>query len=221
MSSKLIYYYGAMGCGKTRELLKTMHSKEEDGFSIVVMKPLLDKKGGDRIESRDKSGHKVDFLIDNEENIYEIIASYLRNNNLDFILVDEVQFLRKHHIDELSDVVDLLDISVICYGLRTDFKGELFEGAKRLFEIADDIIELERQCSCGEKKIYNMRLEGGIPVFDGEQIAIDGVDATYEAKCRKCYKNMKRKYNGKIENVSKEKNGFRKVVKVIKGKNAK
>lgn len=195
MKAELVYYYGAMGCGKTRELLKVMHSRQEDGFSVVIMKPLLDKKGGDSVESRDSSGCKVDFLIGKDDNIYNIISNHLVYNNLNLILVDEAQFFNRHHIDELSDIVDILGVSVMCYGLRADFRGELFEGSKRLFEIADNILEIERQCSCGNKKIYNMRLENGIPVFEGEQIAIDGVDATYDAKCRNCYKKLKRKYN--------------------------
>ena len=110
-----------------------------------------------------------------------------------FSLVDEAQFLKKHHVEELSNVVDILGITVICYGLRTDFRGELFEGSKRLFEMADPLEVITKNCSCGDNKIYNMRLENGIPVFEGEQVAIDGVDATYKSVCRKCYKNAKKK----------------------------
>lgn len=144
MEAKLKFYYGAMGCGKTRELLKVMHSKMEDGFSIVLMKPKVDKKGLENIVSRDESKCKVDFVIKDKDNIYLEISKYLMNHNLNFILVDEVQFLRKQHIEQLSDIVDILGISVFCYGLKTDFMGELFEGSKRLLEIADDIVELER-----------------------------------------------------------------------------
>ena len=194
MNSELTFYYGAMGCGKTRELLKVMHSKTEDGFNVVIMKPQIDKKGGDSVSSRDESTCKVDFLIKKEDNIFLEISKYLIDNNLDFILVDEAQFLETHHIDELSDIVDILGISVICYGLKADFKGNLFIGSKRLLEISDNIIEMERQCSCGRKKIYNMRVINGIPVFEGEQVAIDGVEATYEATCRSCYKKLKKKY---------------------------
>ena len=194
MNSELTFYYGAMGCGKTRELLKVMHSKTEDGFNVVIMKPQIDKKGGDSVSSIDESTCKVDFLIKKEDNIYLEISKYLIDNNLDFILVDEAQFLETHHIDELSDIVDILGISVICYGLKADFKGNLFIGSKRLLEISDNIIEMERQCSCGRKKIYNMRVINGIPVFEGEQVAIDGVEATYEATCRSCYKKLKKKY---------------------------
>ena len=109
-------------------------------------------------------------------------------------MVDEAQFLEKHHIDELSDIVDIFGINVYCYGLRTDFKTSLFEGSQRLFEISDELEPIDRQCNCGNKKIFNMRVENGIPVFDGEQIAIDGIDAQYESVCRKCYKKEKKRY---------------------------
>jgi len=107
--------------------------------------------------------------------------------------VDEAQFLEAHHVEELSDVVDILGITVICYGLRTDFRGYLFEGSKRLFEMADPLEAITRQCSCGNNKIYNMRLLDGVPVFEGEVIAIDGIEATYESVCRKCFKDAKKR----------------------------
>lgn len=195
MQAELNFYYGPMGCGKTRELQKILYSKREDGFYVAVLKPKIDKKGNDQIVSRDNSKYKVDFLVDKEENIYIEICKYLIENNLDFLLIDEAQFLSSKQVDQLSDIVDILNINVFCYGLKADFKGELFEGSKRLIEISDNIIEMERKCSCGRKKIYNMRLENNIPVFDGKQIAIDGQEATYEAKCRNCYKKLKKKYN--------------------------
>lgn len=197
MYKELTFYYGAMGCGKTRKLLGTRFSKIEDGFSVVIMKPWVDKKGGNYILSRENDKVKVDFLIKDKDNIYLEVSKYLVKSNLDFILVDEAQFLSRKHIDELADVVDILGISVICYGLKTDFKGELFEGAKRLLEISDNIREIERQCSCGRKKIFNMRLSGGRPIFDGEQVLIDGIDASYEAKCRYCYNSELKKYGYK------------------------
>lgn len=195
MQGELDFYFGPMGCGKTRELLKTAYSKKEDGFYVAILKPKVDKKGDDFIVSRDNNKHKVDFLVDKKDNIYVEICKYLIDNNLDFLLVDEAQFLTKEQVEELSDIVDILNITVICYGLKSDFKGELFEGSKRLIEISDNVREIERQCSCGRKKIYNMRLENGIPVFDGDQIMIDGIEATYEAKCRRCYKKLKKEYN--------------------------
>ena len=186
---ELTFYYGAMGCGKTSELLRSRHSKIEDGFRVVVMKPYIDKKGGSYIVARDENKIKVDFLIKEKDNIYMDISKYLVDNNLDYILVDEAQFLTEKHVDELADVVDILGINVICYGLKIDFMGSLFEGSKRLLELADNIKEIKRQCSCGRKKMFNMRIVAGSPVFDGKQVAIDGLDAEYKAMCRYCYKN--------------------------------
>ena len=187
---ELTFFYGAMGCGKTSELLKSRHGKIEDGFNVVVMKPYVDKKGGNYIIARDENKVKVDFLIKDKDNIYLDISKYLVDHNLDYILVDEAQFLSKKHVDELSNIVDVLGINVICYGLKIDFLGELFEGSKRLFELSDNIKEIKRQCSCGRKKMFNMRIVGGKPVFDGEQLAIDGIDAEYKSLCRYCYKNI-------------------------------
>lgn len=189
----LKFCFGAMGCGKTRKLQGDYYSKVEDGFEVIIIKPILDKKGDSNTLARDGGVIDTTFLINGKDNIYMMIADYLVKYNLDFILVDEAQFLEGHHVEELSDVVDILGINVICYGLRTDFRGYLFEGSKRLFEMADKLEMINRQCSCGNNKIYNMRSENGVPVFEGEQIAIDGIDATYKSVCRKCYKDAKKK----------------------------
>ena len=192
MQGELNFNFGPMGCGKTRELLKVLHSKKEDNFYVAILKPKIDKKGEDYIVSRDDNKYKVDFLVDPNDNIYLEVCKYIINNNLDFLLVDEAQFLTAKQVDELSDIVDNLNITVICYGLKTDFMSNLFEGSKRLIEISDNIKEIERQCRCGGKKNINMRIIEGIPVFEGDQIMIDGVEAEYEAKCRKCYKKLKK-----------------------------
>ena len=193
MEAKLKYCFGAMGCGKTRKLQGDYYSKVEDGFETIIIKPEIDKKGDNLTVARDGNMIETEFLIKKEDNIFLIIANYLLEHNLDFILVDEAQFLTTKQVDELSDVVDVLGINVICYGLRTDFRGLLFEGSKRLIETSDELVMMKRQCSCGNDKIYNMRIENGIPVFEGEVVAIDGIDATYESMCRKCYKNNKKK----------------------------
>ena len=186
--SYLKFYYGAMGCGKTRKLQGDYHSKIEDNFDVIVVKPKIDTKGNTKTLARDGGEVEATFLIGKKDNIYFEITNYLLKHNLDFILVDEAQFLEVHHVDELADIVDILGVTVICYGLRTDFQGKLFTGSMRLFEVSDEACGISRQCSCGNEKIYNMRLEDGKPVFEGEQVAIDGVSATYRAVCRKCYK---------------------------------
>lgn len=193
MEVRLKFFYGAMGCGKTRKMQGDYHSKVEDGFSAIIIKPSIDKKADNDTLARDGSKLPAKFLIGRDDDIYMLIASYLIENNLDFILVDEAQFLESHHVDELANVVDILGINVYCYGLRTDFQTHLFSGSKRLFEVADELVPINRQCSCGNPKIYNMRLENGKAVFSGEQIAIDGIEATYESICRKCYNNTKKR----------------------------
>ena len=189
-----------MGCGKTRKLQGDYYSKVEDGFNVIIIKPSIDKKADSDTLARDGSKFGTEFLIDKDDNIYNIIASYLIDNNLDFVLVDEAQFLEVHHVDELANVVDILGINIYCYGLRTDFKTNLFNGSRRLFEVADELFPINRQCSCGNLKIYNMRLENGEAVFDGEQVAIDGIDATYKSICRKCYNNTRKKLTRKKVN---------------------
>ena len=190
--AKLYFRYGAMGCGKTRDLIKTWYNYNNLGRNAIILKPIVDTKADDKIQTRAMEEIKVDFLIKEEDNIYQIISNYIINNNLDCILVDEAQFLSKDNIDSLSDVVDILDIPVICYGLRADFRQELFTGSKRLFEIADSIEEMKTICKCGKKATNNVRFIGDEVIFEGEQIAIDGIDASYKAMCRKCLKKIKR-----------------------------
>lgn len=200
MDAKLKFCFGAMGCGKTRKLQGDYYSKMEDGFEVIVMKPIIDKKGDDKTLARDGGMVNVDLMISSSDNIYFVMAQYLIEHNVDFILVDEAQFLSKGQIDQLTNVVDTFQITVICYGLRTDFRGDLFEGSQRLFETADELVMVKRQCSCGNDKIYNMRLENGIPVFEGNVVAIDGIDATYKSLCRNCYKSEKKKIRKKFTN---------------------
>jgi thymidine kinase len=101
-------------------------------------------------------------------------------------LIDESQFLTKEHVDQLSKIVDELDINVMCFGLRTDFKSNLFEGSKRLFEIADSIEEIKTSCKCGSKAIINARVENNKIIKEGEQIKIGG-NESYVSMCRKCW----------------------------------
>ena len=150
--SYLKFYYGAMGCGKTRKLQGDYHSKIEDNFDVIVVKPKIDTKGNTKTLARDGGELEATFLIGKKDNIYFEITNYLLKHNLDFILVDEAQFLEVHHVDELADIVDILGVTVICYGLRTDFQGKLFPGSKRLFEVSDEAVGISRQCSCGNEK---------------------------------------------------------------------
>ncbi|WP_297712401.1 thymidine kinase [Clostridium sp.] len=191
--SKLYFRYGAMNSGKSTNLMQVAHNYEERGMRVVLIKPSTDKKGGDKLVSRLGVERKVDLLINDEQNIYEEIKKWEDNKyKIDCILVDEVQFLKSHQIDELFEIAVCLDIPVICYGLRTDFKMQGFEGSTRLLLLAHSVEELKTICKCGRKAVLNGRRINGKFVFEGEQVAIDNVDnVEYESLCGHCYFKFK------------------------------
>ncbi|MBQ9072710.1 MAG: thymidine kinase [Bacilli bacterium] len=186
--AKMYFRYGAMNCGKTTVLLQVAHNYEEQGMKILLIKPSIDKKAGTKVSSRIGLEREVDLLLTANETIRE----NLRNGNISFdnlncILVDEAQFLTKEQVNELWIISKLCDIPVICYGLKTNFKGELFEGSKAIVEKADTLEEASTICKCGNKARFNARLENGVYVTEGSEVAIDGIDAEYESLCGKCY----------------------------------
>ena len=182
-----------MNSGKSTNLMQVAHNYEERGMRVVLIKPSTDKKGGDKLVSRLGVERKVDLLINDEQNIYEEIKKWEDNKyKIDCILVDEVQFLKSHQIDELFEIAVCLDIPVICYGLRTDFKMQGFEGSTRLLLLAHSVEELKTICKCGRKAVLNGRRINGKFVFEGEQVAIDNVDnVEYESLCGHCYFKFK------------------------------
>ncbi len=191
--SKLYFRYGAMNSGKSTNLMQVAHNYEERGMKVVLIKPSTDKKGGDKLVSRLGVERKVDLLINDDQNVYEEVKKWEDDKyKIDCILVDEVQFLKSHQIDELFEVAVCLDIPVICYGLRTDFKMQGFEGSTRLLLLAHSIEELKTICKCGRKAVLNGRKINGKFVFEGEQVAIDNVDnVEYESLCGHCYFKFK------------------------------
>jgi len=193
--AKLRFWYGSMSSGKSLNLLSTAYNLEENGIQIMVLKPSLDTRDGEGV-IRSRAGlERKCVMIDEDVNLYKAIKAY-RNvlasqlETLKWVIVDEAQFLTEEQVDQLSDVVDFLDINVMCFGLRTDFQSKLFPGSKRLFEIADDLEEIKSSCECGEKKSsINARFdENGEIVTEGSQVEIGGNDK-YKAICRKCWKN--------------------------------
>lgn len=176
-----------MNCGKTTLLLQVANNYEERGMKVVIAKPSIDKKGDETVESRIGLSRKVDYLIRDDDNIKSFLKDCF-NNNISCVLIDEAQFLNKEHVDELFLFTKKYDIPVICYGLRSDFKTEIFPGSLRLFEIADVIEELHTICRCGKRAKFNGRIVNGEFVSTGNQVAIDGVDdVQYESLCGKCY----------------------------------
>ena len=186
--AKMYFRYGAMNCGKTTVLLQVAHNYEEQGMNILLIKPSVDKKAGTKVSSRIGLERQVDLLLMPNETIKENLANgTISFENLNCILVDEAQFLSKKQINELWVIAKMCDIPVICYGLKTNFKGELFEGSKALLEKSDTLEEASTICRCGNKARFNARLENGVYVTDGNEVAIDGIDASYEPLCGKCY----------------------------------
>lgn len=190
--AKLFFRYGAMNCGKTTNLIQVSHNYMERNMKTLLIKPKVDTKGGEEVLSRLNISRKVDILLSSEENIFNIISKLNLEEKIDCILVDEVQFIKKEQIDQLFEIAIKLNIPVICYGLRTDFKMKGFEGSERLLLLAHSIEELKTICRCGRKAILNTRKINNKFVFEGEQIVIDGEDeVTYESLCGQCYFNEK------------------------------
>jgi thymidine kinase len=194
--SKLYFRYGAMNCGKSTNLLQVAHNYEERGMKVILVKPMTDTKGGNKVVSRLGVTRDVDILIAETENIYKEVEKWVfENGKIDCILVDEAQFFKKEHIDQLFEIAVLMGIPVICYGLRTDFQANGFEGSSRLLLLAHSIEELKNICQCGSKAMMNGRMINGKYVFEGKQVAIDKEDnIEYHALCPRCFLELKKKY---------------------------
>ncbi len=182
--SKLYFRYGAMNCGKTTNLLQVAHNYEERGMRVLLLKPSVDTKANTKVSSRIGIEREVDHLVLPDENLKGYLS--LIKDKTECIIVDEAQFLTEKQVDELFVFSKLTSIPVICYGLRADFRSELFPGSKRLFELADNIEELYTICRCGKKARFNARIVDGKFTLEGSQVAIDG-EVNYESLCGKCY----------------------------------
>lgn len=183
--AKLYFRYGAMGSGKSIDLLKVAYNYEERNQKVLIFTALIDNRNGvGKVSTRIGISKEAETFSE-DKNLFEIVKKY--SQRPDCILVDEAQFLSKKNVQELSDVVDVLNIPVICYGLRADFRQEFFEGSKALMEIADKIEEIKTICECGSKATVNMRMVDSKAVIEGEQILIGG-NESYKSVCRKCYK---------------------------------
>ena len=184
--AKLYFRYGAMNCGKTALLLQSVHNYEDRDKKILVMKPKKDTKGDNKVVARVELEREVDHIIDKDENLYDYIVNH--DEDIACIFIDEAQFLKREQVDDLLLVTVTEDIPIICYGLRTDFLMNGFEGSTRLLEIAHSIEEMKTICRCGKKAMENARMVNGEFVFTGEQVAIDGEkNVTYDSLCPKCY----------------------------------
>lgn len=181
-----------MGSAKTAMLLTTAYNFEERNMAYKCFKPVVDTRDKKNvIRSRIGIERECQWIY-HDTNLYNEIHELLRKGEgPQWILVDEAQFLAPEQVDQLAQVVDDFGINVICYGLRTDFRTNLFEGSRRLLEIADSIDEIKSTCTCGRKTIVNARVNSaGEIITEGEVVEIGGNDR-YIAVCRKCWRNKK------------------------------
>lgn len=190
--SKLYFRYGAMNSGKSTALLQAAFNYEERDQRVLLAKPAVDSKGDDTILSRLGVSRKVDFLIYPDTNLREKFHDSAAQGAaitlpVSCLLIDEAQFLSPAQVDSALELAVLDRVPVLAYGIRTDFRTESFPGSRRLLEIAHSLEELKTICRCGRKAMFNGRKQGERFIFDGEQIAIDGVEVTYESLCGNCY----------------------------------
>ena len=180
---KLFYYYSAMNAGKSTNLIQAAHNYEERGMRVLTLIPAV--VGRTRIESR--IGLSRDAIVYDGNSLDASLF-----DGVSCVFVDESQFLNKSQVIFLAGVVDIFDIPVLCYGLRTDFMGEPFEGSKYLLSLADEIIEIKTICSCSKKATMNIRIdEHKEAVTDGEQVQIGG-NESYVSVCRADFFKMTR-----------------------------
>lgn len=184
--AQLYYRYSTMNAGKSIELIKVAHNYEERGKNVLVLIPSVDNRFGKGIIASRIGITREATAIDEETDIYRLFCLAAREKTLDCVLVDECQFLKKHHVLELVRIVDEAGVPVLAYGLKNDFRNELFEGSRCLLVYADKIEEIKTICHCGRKATMVARVVDGQMVRSGEQIVIGGNDM-YVSLCRKHY----------------------------------
>lgn len=186
--SKLYYRYSPMNAGKSTALLQVAYNYKERGQRSIIAKPSVDTKSPE-VLSRLNISAKVDWSVNPE---HHLIKDFLdkETEKVDCILVDEAQFLEPQQIEQLFFIAVMKNIPVLAYGIRSDFQTKAFPGSARLFELAHSIEEMKTICRCGAKAMFNGRKINGEFVSEGEQVAIDGQQASYESLCGKCFINL-------------------------------
>jgi thymidine kinase len=176
-----------MNSGKSTALLQVAYNYEERGQRVLIAKPAVDTKGNLQVVSRLGMSREVDFLVLPNDNLRVKLNQAAGAVEVDCLLIDEAQFLSPEQVDQAMEIAVLDKIPVLAYGIRTDFLTKGFPGSIRLLEIAHSLEELKTICRCGKKAMFNARLKNGAFVFDGDQVAIDGEEVTYESLCPNCY----------------------------------
>ncbi|MFM1547217.1 MAG: thymidine kinase [Candidatus Pseudothioglobus sp.] len=183
--AKLYFYYSSMNAGKSTSLLQSAYNYQERGMTPLLLTAEIDNRYSvGKVTSRiglEAAAH----LFNQDDNLFEMVSEQNENETIDCVLIDESHFLNKEQVKQLGQVVDTLDIPVLCYGIRTDFRGELFPGSKYLLAWADNLNELKTVCHCGRKATMVVRLDSdGKVVSDGDQVVIGG-NNQYQSMCRR------------------------------------
>lgn len=190
--SKLYFKYGVMGCSKTASALMCKFNYEQQGFNVLLLKSTLDTRDvkDKQIIVRSRIGLSSPCVaFSKDDNLIEIVNNQSKNISYDVIMVDECQFATESQIEQLKEIS--LNKIVLCYGLLTDFRTKLFEGSKRLVELADSLQELKSVCTCGRKATVNARFVNGKLNLTGDTIAIENQNnVTYKTMCYSCYKKL-------------------------------
>ncbi len=183
--AKLYFYYSAMNAGKSTVLLQSSHNYKERGMNTLLLTPEVDQRAGHgKIASRIGLNAQA-CVFSPQTQLFEFIEYRHQEEHLACVLIDEAQFLTQTQVHQLASVADLIRIPVLCYGLRTDFQGQLFPGSAALLGWADDLIELKTICHCGRKATMNLRIDSnGAPIKEGDQVEIGG-NESYVAMCRR------------------------------------
>ena len=185
--AKLYFHYAAMNAGKSTTLIQASFNYQERGMRTIMYTAAMDDREAKGVIASRIGIRSNAFCFSEDTNFFAEIKSEHETDKLSCIFVDEAQFLSKEHVLALARVVDELSIPVLCYGLRTDFRGELFPGSAALLAIADELKELKTICECGAKATMTLRIDGeGNAIRDGDQVEIGG-DERYIALCRKHY----------------------------------
>jgi thymidine kinase len=185
--SKVYFFYAAMNAGKSTLLLQSSYNYNERGQRTLLFSPAIDTRAGPgKVSSRVGLSATARSLSESA-NVFEEVSREHASLPVACVLVDEAQFLTDKQVWQLTDIADVLGIPVLCYGLRTDFQGNLFVGAARLLAVCDKIQEIKGICHCGRKATMNLRMRNGAPVREGAQVEIGGNDL-YLPVCRKHFK---------------------------------
>lgn len=199
--ASLRYRFATMGSGKSAEIISVKENYDSNDVKGLILIPKKDSASNGKVKSRNGKSIKA-IAFEENTNIFELVERKIKEGmDVNYLIVDESNFLTVEQVEQLGDVVDFLNISVMAYGLLTDFQTDSFPGSKRLFEIADvkEELTVRKLCHCGKKAIFNSRIVNGALAYEGEKIIIKdkNQDIQYIPLCRKCFKLGKWKKENK------------------------